>query len=80
MSTQPEALRLACILDSYPMGSKAGTKKLAAAELRRLHEVNAELLSSLRAIAAVAETHRGAYWNTIKDCARISIAKTTGEQ
>ena len=47
MTTQPEALRLA---DKLEQGYLAHTTVLypAAAELRRLHEVNAELLSALK--------------------------------
>jgi hypothetical protein len=44
MTTQPEALRLADELDADPM--VLGYEQ-AAAELRRLHSVNAELLGAL---------------------------------
>jgi len=44
MSTQPEALRLADALTKY-LGGNTATQ--AAAELRRLHEVNGELLEAL---------------------------------
>ena len=49
MTTQPEALRLA---DKLEQGYLAHTTVLypAAAELRRLHEVNAELLAALKAL------------------------------
>ena len=49
MSTQPEALRLAQELDAY---HTMACHKQAAAELRRLHAVNAELLEVLKDIAA----------------------------
>ena len=39
MSTQPEALRLAALLDD-PVNSKIYLAPYIAAELRRLHEVN----------------------------------------
>ena len=48
MTTQPEALRLADALDVGEI-SYTGMCK-AAAELRRLHAVNAELLEALRAL------------------------------
>jgi hypothetical protein len=45
MTTQPEALRLA---DELEMNCHAGTQQCAAAELRRLHAVNQELLEALK--------------------------------
>jgi hypothetical protein len=45
VTTQPEALRLAQELDAY---HTMACHKQAAAELRRLHAVNAELLEALR--------------------------------
>ena len=45
MSTQPEALRLADWLDADACDLQ--TPRLAAAELRRLHAVNADLLEAL---------------------------------
>lgn len=52
MNTQPEALRLADILDSYVMISMDGNKEKAAKELRRLHEVNKELVEALKVLSA----------------------------
>ena len=49
MSKQPEALRLADWLDADACDLQ--TPRLAAAELRRLHSVNAVLLSALQDIA-----------------------------
>ncbi len=46
MSEQPEALRLADWLDADACDLQ--TPRLAAAELRRLHAVNAELLEALK--------------------------------
>ena len=46
MSTQPEALRLADSLEAYEKNPVHLMK--AAAELRRLHEVNAELVEALK--------------------------------
>ena len=51
MSTQPEALRLADELNEAAGDYDAWHKRLgydAAAELRRLHEVNTELLEALK--------------------------------
>jgi hypothetical protein len=52
--TKPEALRLAEMFDSLKMtvlGAKnALSMEEAATELRRLHEVNAELLEALKAM------------------------------
>jgi hypothetical protein len=42
--TQPEALRLAEIMDDVPFGGYP----TVSAELRRLHEVNQELLAVLK--------------------------------
>ena len=49
MSNKPEALRLADELVETPFKS---TRYIAAAELRRLHEVNQELLEALKAAEA----------------------------
>jgi len=46
MTTQPEALRLADELDAAPYSSQC--TNAAAAELRRLHEVNQELVAALK--------------------------------
>lgn len=71
MNTQPEALRLADAID-YPDVS-FGIE--AAAELRRLHALNAELLEALKGFMDGAEAMG---WNT--DKARAAIAKAEGEQ
>ena len=47
MTTQPETLRLADTLEKH-LGGNTATK--AADELRRLHEVNKELLAALKEI------------------------------
>ena len=82
--TQPEALRLAAAICDYSRyGSeseqvaklrrmKADTE--AAAELRRLHEVNQELLAALKWLLADAEDC-GGYSLAIHDIARAAIAK-----
>lgn len=45
MTTQPEALRLADALEKH-LGGNTATQ--AAAELRRLHESNQELIAALK--------------------------------
>ena len=70
MSDKPEALRLAEHLErfrSFP------DDQAAAAELRRLHEVNQELLFSMQYI--LSKDHIG----HIHDTASAAIAKATGE-
>ena len=73
MNTQPEALRLADLLEeSYPLEPEA---EQAAAELRRLHEVNQELLEALKDM-------RDFYYkaNEYQEKARAAITKATGER
>jgi hypothetical protein len=65
VTTQPEALRLADLLGGDP-NSKAQHIE-AAAELRRLHSVNAELLEALRQSADLAE-----YWFLREDRRNLS--------
>lgn len=55
MSTQPEALRLADSLDNY--AEPHNCNEDAAAELRRLHTANVELLEALKLCAAVCAGH-----------------------
>ena len=72
MSEQPEALRLADAID-YPdvlLGNEA------AAELRRLHEVNAELLEACKQ----AEWHSLDLPKKVIEQLQAAIAKATGEQ
>ncbi len=81
MIGQPEALRLADSLESAALKSKELLEEedqQAATELRRLHEVNQELLEALQEIATafVSETAPEAY---LMQTARNAIAKATGE-
>jgi hypothetical protein len=72
MSTQqPEALRLADELEqgTYLLSVE---RDVTAAELRRLHSVNAELLEALREISTAENRRRMA------EIARAAIAKATG--
>lgn len=69
MTEQPEALRLA---DQIHHGNGEWMQQ-AAAELRRLHALNAELLEALKDVM---------YWDNGKpewEAARDAIAKAQGE-
>ena len=73
MSNKPEALRLAEHLErfrSFPDDQDA------AAELRRLHEVNQELLEALKVLVE----NGGIGPEQMFHDARAAIAKATGEQ
>lgn len=50
MNTQPEALRLAKLLEGYYEDRFYNEEKAAAAELRRLHDVNQELRGAIKRI------------------------------
>jgi hypothetical protein len=69
---QPEAMRLADEFESTK--SYLGAK--AAAELRRLHEVNAELVEVLRDILSWEENEEMTWYTK----ARAALDKATGEQ
>lgn len=68
ITNKSEALRLADDLLKY-LGGNTAVK--AAAELRRLHEVNAELLEACKAALSDDKPY-------IEKC-RAAIAKATGE-
>ena len=72
--TQPEALRLADKMSSYSLRSGyAWHCHKAAAELRRLHEANQELLAALKALveADAPDYIKSSIWEQ----ARAAIAK-----
>lgn len=75
---QPEALRLAdelnALLESDSLVG-ASTIDKAAAELRRLHEVNAELVEALQEAA----NGMGGFYLTWAGKAKIALAKAGGE-
>lgn len=82
MSKQPEALRLAEHLESF---RSFDADQAAAAELRRLHAENAELIQELRNIASADwrkwdEEMRtpDEFVDWAKSRARFAIAKATG--
>ena len=71
---QPEALRLADELDIVVGGTLCGG---AAAELRRLHEANQELLEALKSL--VANLYEGNFISETRiDAALAAIAKAGG--
>ena len=76
MSEQPEALRLAKWLDAMPSSGYALTNQ-AAAELRRLHEVNRELLEALKLADALLW---GANMNAVVVERKVKAAIAKGEQ
>ena len=81
MSTQPEALRLADALESLAkyqleLGGDGKEDKAAAAELRRLHSVNAELLEALEDLLQEYDVQMSAYQEMdVQRRARAAIAK-----
>lgn len=78
-----DALRLADALDELdPQFYSTGLLcEDAAAELRRLHDVNAELVEALKAMSAEFDSGdvNDGEWAAIQK-ARAAIAKATGEQ
>lgn len=76
MSNQPEALRLADKLDV-----DAATLRISATELRRLHEVNQELVEALKALTSMAEYFPSELHKDHPDVitAKAALAKATGE-
>ena len=69
---QPKALMLADQLERMSLSTQWDKK--AAAELRRLHEVNAELVEALRVVVrGVPDT-----WDGVKQ-AKEAIAKSQGK-
>ena len=80
MRTQPEALQLADALDDEFVQGRISnhTGRKAAAELRRLHAVNAVLLEALKQMLSVWEEDP-AYGATHADKARAAIARAEGK-
>jgi hypothetical protein len=79
---QPEALRLAGWLDVVSLGviGSADHSK-SAAELRRLHESNKDLLEALKSAAEaleIASAGGGVDFYAYAKTARAAIAKATG--
>ena len=77
MTKQPEALRLADALDAGRY-----LPATTAAELRRLHEVNEDLLGALKACLQCVDEMHGRKPAFVEDSIAMSkeaIAKATGE-
>ena len=86
MNKQPEALRLARELEliaRYPNvrinQTDPDIQKKAAVELRRLHEVNQELLEVLKYLEEEFGFHADGWPNRRYNVVRAVIAKATGE-
>lgn len=75
MNEQSEALRLADYIQSRTRPIDSGTALMAAAELRRLHSLNAELLEALRNLAKLYDTDEGCRSLPEYIAARAAIAK-----
>lgn len=73
MTKEPEALRLAAHAEA---NSNFGDMKSIAAELRRLHSLNQDLLAALKDLINGADPHL--YWEEIK-AAHAVIAKAEGD-
>ena len=81
MNKQPEALRLADALEELDVQfSQTGLCGEAAAELRRLHALNQELLEALKDMLDNHEDACTGYGEGAADKARVAIAKATGEK
>jgi hypothetical protein len=82
MTKQPEALRLAYLLEvSSDNPTLINVDKRCAAELRRLHEVNQELLEALQSLIDMDVAYqRGPRVEEAVEAARAAINKATGKQ
>ena len=82
LETEPEALRLADVLDDeYTQGRISNhTGRKAAVELRRLYEVNQDLLKALNTILNICLIDNGHWAKTIEREAHEAIAKATGDR
>jgi hypothetical protein len=76
---QPEALRLADLLD-YAVGIEGYVRDEAAAELRRLHEVNAELVLLLEDWMDTFSEYAEEGDASLVVFTQEAITKATGEQ
>ena len=76
MSAQHEALYIANSLEAYP----DALAKAAAAQLRRMHELNQELLATLQTILNISLMDNSHWAKTIEREAHAAIIKVTGAQ
>jgi hypothetical protein len=90
MNTQPEALRLADALEAYDICASVEAMPdldVVAAELRRLHSLNAELLKALNLVQVDCqylhhekkERHLLSQPCPVSERIHATIAKATGE-
>jgi hypothetical protein len=81
---QPEALRLAEMFDSLKLtvigAQNALPMEEAAAELRRLHEVNQELVEALEQITKVEYQSPVTMYQAMEDIAKAALAKARGTE
>ena len=77
MDKQPEALSIAKRLRDQQQPLSLALRHKAAAELRRLHEVNAELVEALKRLSLYV-AHNGDDW--VQREAKSAITKATVEQ
>ena len=77
---QPEALRLADALDAEFVQGRISnsTGRESAVELRRLYEVNQDVLKALNTILNISLIDNGHWAKTIEREAHEAIAKATG--
>jgi len=74
--TQPEALRLAHLLETH---NTRDVQLKSADCMRRLYEVNRELLEALQIILNISLMDKGHWAKTIETEAHNAILKATGE-
>ncbi len=74
MTKKFEALWIAAQLESWAMPGSFPSQ--AVAELRRLHEVNVELLEALKEVGAASQA---SVHPVFSRAARAAVAKATGE-
>lgn len=77
MTTQPEALRLAEVAPYLEGGERGQWIMSAAAELRRLHEVNTELLAALKVAKTIIGHPDDAHTRMIADVINKAERGTT---
>lgn len=73
---EPEALLLADALDNYADGHNCNEK--AAAELRRLQDINIKLIEVLQETLCVLENEGVTFWSDIQDKARTLLTIAEG--
>jgi hypothetical protein len=73
-ANRPEALRLAALWEKQSHGYALTPEAETAAELRRLHALNGELLEALTVLCESHKRFSGGVW----DSARAAIARAEG--